>query len=103
MSKLDELLAKKGTLLADGATGTNLFDMGLTSGDPPEEWNVTQPEKIRTLHRKFVEAGADIILTNTFGANRHRLKLHKLEGRVHELNKARRSWPARWRRRPDAR
>lgn len=88
MSKLDELLAKKGTLLADGATGTNLFDMGLTSGDPPEEWNVTEPEKIRTLHRKFVEAGADIILTNTFGANRHRLKLHKLEGRVHELNKA---------------
>ncbi|WP_186397589.1 betaine--homocysteine S-methyltransferase [Stappia sp. TSB10GB4] len=88
MSKLDDLLAQKGTLLADGATGTNLFDMGLTSGDPPEEWNVTEPEKIRTLHRKFVEAGADIILTNTFGANRHRLKLHKLEGRVHELNKA---------------
>lgn len=88
MSRLEDLLAEKGTLLADGATGTNLFDMGLTSGDPPEEWNVTQPEKIRTLHRKFVEAGADIILTNTFGANRHRLKLHKLEGRVHELNKA---------------
>ncbi|WP_417773880.1 betaine--homocysteine S-methyltransferase [Stappia sp.] len=88
MSKLEELLAQNGTLLADGATGTNLFDMGLTSGDPPEEWNVTEPDKIRTLHRKFVEAGADIILTNTFGANRHRLKLHKLEGRVHELNAA---------------
>ncbi|WP_417768927.1 betaine--homocysteine S-methyltransferase [Stappia sp.] len=88
MNALEALLAEKGTLLADGATGTNLFDMGLTSGDPPEEWNVTQPEKIRTLHRNFVEAGADIILTNTFGANRHRLKLHRLEGRVHELNKA---------------
>ncbi|SDU01041.1 betaine--homocysteine S-methyltransferase [Stappia sp. ES.058] len=88
MSRLEDLLAEKGTLLADGATGTNLFDMGLTSGDPPEEWNVTEPDKIRALHRNFVEAGADIILTNTFGANRHRLKLHKLEGRVHELNAA---------------
>ncbi|WP_425087873.1 betaine--homocysteine S-methyltransferase [Stappia sp.] len=88
MSRLEDLLAEKGTLLADGATGTNLFDMGLTSGDPPEEWNVTEPDKIRALHRNFVEAGADIILTNTFGANRHRLKLHKLEGRVNELNAA---------------
>ena len=88
MSRLEDLLAEKGTLLADGATGTNLFDMGLTSGDPPEEWNVTEPDKIRALHRNFVEAGADIILTNTFGANRHRLKLHKLEGRVQELNAA---------------
>ncbi|MCA1297469.1 betaine--homocysteine S-methyltransferase [Stappia indica] len=88
MNKLEDLLARKRTLLADGATGTNLFDMGLTSGDPPEEWNLTEPDKIRALHRGFVEAGADIILTNSFGANRHRLKLHKLEGRVHELNAA---------------
>ncbi|GGE94132.1 betaine--homocysteine S-methyltransferase [Stappia taiwanensis] len=88
MNKLEDLLARKRTLLADGATGTNLFDMGLTSGDPPEEWNLTEPDKIRALHRGFVEAGADIILTNSFGANRHRLKLHKLEGRVHDLNAA---------------
>jgi methionine synthase I (cobalamin-dependent) len=88
VSRLEDLLAEKGTLLADGATGTNLFDMGLTSGDPPEEWNVTQPDKIRALHRNFVEAGADIILTNTFGANRDRLKLHKLQDRVQELNAA---------------
>jgi len=88
MPSLAELLKTKGVLLADGATGTNYFEMGLTAGDPPEMWNVEQPEKVASLHRKFVEAGADIILTNTFGCNKHRLKLHKLEGRVHELNKA---------------
>ena len=88
MSKLEKLLAEKGALLADGATGTTLFDMGLVSGDAPELWNVDQPDRIRALHRGFVEAGSDIILTNTFGANRHRLKLHGAEGRVKELNAA---------------
>ncbi|MAA98597.1 MAG: methionine synthase I [Stappia sp.] len=88
MNALEALLAEKGTLLADGATGTNLFDMGLTSGDPPEEWTLTHPDRIRTLHQRFVEAGSDIILTNTFGANRHRLKLHGMENRVRELNAA---------------
>jgi methionine synthase I (cobalamin-dependent) len=81
------LLAEKGVLLADGATGTNLFAMGLTSGDPPEMWNEEHPDRIRKLHRDFVEAGADIILTNSFGANRRRLMLHKLDGRTVELNR----------------
>ncbi len=84
---LEELLNEKGTLLADGATGTNLFNMGLTSGDAPEMWNIHQPEKIHALHRGFIEAGSDIILTNSFGGTRHRLKLHKAEDQVHELNK----------------
>ncbi|MBG6205507.1 5-methyltetrahydrofolate--homocysteine methyltransferase [Labrenzia sp. EL_126] len=88
MSKFEDLLARKGALLADGATGTNLFEMGLLSGDAPELWNVDEPEKIRALHQSFVDAGSDIILTNTFGCNRHRLKLHKAEGRVKELNVA---------------
>ena len=88
MPSLAELLKTKRVLLADGATGTNYFEMGLTAGDPPEMWNVDHPDKVASLHRRFVEAGADIILTNTFGCNKHRLKLHKLEGRVHELNKA---------------
>ena len=74
-------------LLADGATGTNLFDMGLTSGDAPELWNAGHPDRIRRLHQGFVEAGSDIILTNSFGANARRLALHKAEGRVHELNR----------------
>ena len=82
---LHELLAENGALLADGATGTNLFEMGLISGDAPELWNVEQPEKILNLHQGFVDAGADILLTNTFGCNAPRLKLHNATDRVKEL------------------
>jgi 5-methyltetrahydrofolate--homocysteine methyltransferase len=84
---LQEMLARKPVLLADGATGTNLFDMGLQSGDAPEFWNETHPERIRALHQSFVDAGADIILTNSFGANRRRLMLHNLQERTSELNR----------------
>jgi len=84
---LSDLIAEKGVLLADGATGTNLFEMGLMSGDAPELWNEDQPEKITSLHQGFVDAGADIILTNSFGGTRHRLKLHNAQDRVFELNK----------------
>jgi len=75
-------------ILADGATGTNLFNMGLQSGDAPELWNVDAPDKIRALYKGAVEAGSDLFLTNTFGGNASRLKLHDGEARVHELNKA---------------
>jgi methionine synthase I (cobalamin-dependent) len=84
---LDRRLAECPVLLADGATGTNLFDMGLTSGDAPELWNDRHPDRIRKLHQSFVTAGADIILTNSFGCNARRLKLHNLEERTRELNK----------------
>ena len=84
---LQELLAEKGVLLADGATGTNLFAMGLEAGEAPELWLESQPEKIVKLHQDFVDAGADIILTNSFGGTRHRLKLHHAADRVFELNK----------------
>jgi methionine synthase I (cobalamin-dependent) len=83
---LAELLSSKGVLLADGATGTTLFEMGLQSGDPPELWNEIHADRIHTLHHAFVEAGSDIILTNSFGGTRRRLALHKLDGRVGELN-----------------
>ncbi|MCU0832086.1 MAG: betaine--homocysteine S-methyltransferase [Rhizobiaceae bacterium] len=85
---LADLIAKKGVLLADGATGTNLFQMGLMSGDAPELWNLEFPERITKLHQDFVDAGADIILTNSFGGTRQRLKLHHAQDRVHEINKA---------------
>src|SRR6202049_5214256 len=84
--RLTSLLAERAWLLADGATGSNLFDSGLRSGDAPELWNSEHPERIGQLHRAFVEAGADIILTNSFGGTRHRLKLHKAQDRVAELN-----------------
>ncbi|MCA3572666.1 MAG: betaine--homocysteine S-methyltransferase [Aestuariivirga sp.] len=83
-----EALASRPWLLADGATGTNYFQMGLESGDAPELWNFDHPDRVRTLHRRFIEAGADIVLTNSFGGNRHRLKLHNAEGKVREINVA---------------
>ena len=84
---LSALIAEKGILLADGATGTSLFAMGLEAGEAPELWNESKPENITKLHQDFVDAGADIILTNTFGGTRHRLKLHQADDRVHALNK----------------
>ena len=85
--KLKSLMEEKGVLLADGATGTNFFNMGLLSGDAPELWNEEEPQKIAALHQSFVDAGSDIILTNTFGGNRHRLKLHHAQDRARELNR----------------
>ena len=79
-------LDNKECLLMDGATGTNLFDMGLVSGDAPELWNDEYPERVLQLNSSFVGAGSDVVLTNTFGANAMRLKLHKSQHRVSELN-----------------
>ncbi|TIU14305.1 MAG: methionine synthase, partial [Mesorhizobium sp.] len=84
---IDALLAEKSVLLADGATGTNLFAMGLEAGEAPELLNETAADTITSLHQNFVDAGADIILTNSFGGTRHRLKLHHAQDRVHALNK----------------
>jgi 5-methyltetrahydrofolate--homocysteine methyltransferase len=85
-SLFHDLLSSRGCLLADGATGTNYFQMGLLSGTPPETWNLDRPELVRELHKRFIDAGADIILTNSFGGNRHRLKLHQAQDQVREIN-----------------
>ena len=61
-------LQEKRYLLADGATGTNLFNMGLMSGDAPELWNDSQLQKIRDLYQAAVDAGSDIFLANSFAA-----------------------------------
>ncbi|MCP4432785.1 MAG: betaine--homocysteine S-methyltransferase [Gammaproteobacteria bacterium] len=82
----EQFLNEKQTLLADGATGTNLFAAGLQSGDAPELWNIIEPEKISRHYRSFIDAGSDIVLTNTFGGTRYRLKLHNAQDRVAELN-----------------
>ncbi len=82
----ERLLDEKHVLLADGATATNLFAMGLQSGDAPELWNIDQPEKVAQHYRSFIDAGSDIILSNTFGGTRFRLKLHQAQDRVAELN-----------------
>ncbi|WP_373352774.1 betaine--homocysteine S-methyltransferase [Pseudoroseicyclus sp. CXY001] len=85
--KLRALLGQRDWLLADGATGTNLFNMGLEAGEAPELWNETHPERIQALYEGAVGAGSDIFLTNSFGGNASRLKLHQAEGRVGRLNR----------------
>ena len=86
-ASLAELLAERRVLLADGATGTNYFAAGLEAGEPPEFWNFDQPDRVKALHQSFVDAGADIILTNSFGCNQQRLKLHNAQDRVYEIAK----------------
>ncbi|MDK2775156.1 MAG: betaine--homocysteine S-methyltransferase, partial [Tabrizicola sp.] len=84
---LTRMLTARDWLMADGATGTNLFNMGLSSGEPPEMWNIEKPDNIRKLYGDAVAAGSDLFLTNTFGGNAARLKLHNAQGRVRELNR----------------
>ena len=88
MNNFLKILKDKSHILADGATGTNLFGMGLETGDPPEPWNLEHKDRIRSLHQGFVDAGSDLFLTNSFGGTSFRLKLHNLENQVFELNKA---------------
>ena len=85
-NRFEQLLRDREWLLADGATGTNYFSMGLQSGDAPELWNVEHPDRVALLHQQFIDAGADILLTNSFGGSAYRLKLHQAEHRVGELN-----------------
>ena len=88
LGKLGEIISARGWALADGAMGTQLFAAGLESGDSPERWNLDRPETIGDVHRRYIEAGSDLVLTNSFGGNRFRLTLHGLEGRVGQLNRA---------------
>ncbi|MEZ5676230.1 5-methyltetrahydrofolate--homocysteine methyltransferase [Thalassovita litoralis] len=84
---LSRLLETRDWLMADGATGTNLFNMGLSSGDAPEMWNEEHPDRIKKLYKFAVDAGSDIFLTNSFGGNAARLKLHGAEKRARELSR----------------
>ena len=88
MTSLQSLLQTQTYLLADGGMGTTLMKMGLENGAPPEEWNLLHPERIRSIHRAYIEAGSQIVLTNTFGGTRFRLGLHKLQDQMHDLNLA---------------
>ena len=81
-----ELIGANRTVIADGAMGTMLFANGLMFGDPPEVWNLSKPDVIRRIHRGYLDAGSQILMTNTFGGNRMRLSLHGLQDRVAELN-----------------
>ncbi len=87
-STLDELIGAGGPVVADGGMGTMLFARGLERGTAPELWNVERPDEVRAVHEAYIEAGAQIVLTNTFGGNPIRLSMHGLGERAHELNLA---------------
>jgi 5-methyltetrahydrofolate--homocysteine methyltransferase len=74
-------------LVADGATATNYQQMGMTIGVAPEDWVFDQPDKVLGLHRAFIAAGSDIILTDTFGATSPRLRDSPYAGRTADLNR----------------
>ncbi|MDP6168873.1 MAG: homocysteine S-methyltransferase family protein [Candidatus Marinimicrobia bacterium] len=74
MHKTLEQRLSEGPVLLDGAMGSLLMDMGLHSGQPPEEWTMKYPERIGKIHKLYHEAGSDILQTNTFGASYYRLK-----------------------------
>jgi 5-methyltetrahydrofolate--homocysteine methyltransferase len=87
---IQDLFQSGEPVILDGGMGTMLMAAGLLFGDPPEQWNVMpdKVEAVRAIHRGYVEAGAQIILTNSFGGTPFRLKMHNLQGQVFALNKA---------------
>jgi methionine synthase I (cobalamin-dependent) len=85
---LRERVESRGWLLADGAMGTMLIARGLARGNPPEMWNLERPDDIAEVHRGYIEAGAQIILTNSFGGNSLRLKLHRQQDQSRALNRS---------------
>lgn len=87
MASFLERLRAGDVLVADGATGTNLQRLGLASGVAPEHWVLENPTAIERLHRDFIEAGADLILTCTFGATSIRLEQAGLATRSAEINR----------------
>ena len=84
---IQKKITSQGWILTDGATGTNLFNMGLESGDPPEFWNIDFPNRIKSLYRDSILAGCDLFLTNSFGGNFSRLALHDASDRARELSR----------------
>lgn len=87
MKKLLERLKNGEILVADGAMGTMLMERGLKPGEPPESFNLTRLDVIEETARLYLDAGADIIQTNTFGASPLKLSLYSLEDKTEEINR----------------
>jgi 5-methyltetrahydrofolate--homocysteine methyltransferase len=88
MATLQSIIYQGGYVVTDGAMGTVLFASGLDHGDPPELWNIKFPDRVAAVHNAYIEAGAQVLLTNTFGGSRHRLALHNAQDQVKEANHA---------------
>jgi len=88
MDPIRKRVQDRGFLLLDGGMGTLLMAAGLPSGQAPEGWNLTHPDRVEAVHREYLRAGSDLVLTNSFGGNPFRLKGHGLENQVVEVNQA---------------
>ena len=91
LNPLIQQLIAPGPVLTDGAWGTQLQARGLAPGEAPDLWNLTRPEKVAEVARAYVDAGSQIILTNTFGANRFRLAEARRGGQGQRNQRSRRA------------
>jgi len=88
MGRIIEAIAEKGVLVSDGAWGTFIHAKGLTSDECPEAWNLERPDDIYDVAKSYVDAGADLILTNSFGGSPFKLEPYGLAGKTYEVNRA---------------
>jgi 5-methyltetrahydrofolate--homocysteine methyltransferase len=88
MGKITDCIKKGTVLVSDGAWGTFLQQKGMLPGECPESWNITKPEEVFDIAKSYVDAGSDMIETNSFGGNRFKLERYGLGSKVSELNKA---------------
>ena len=88
MHPLLDRIRSGATLVGDGAMGTMLFERGLQPGECPERWNLERPEVLEEIAQLYLEAGADIISTNTFGGSVLKLQQYDLDSRTEEINTA---------------
>ncbi len=87
MNIIFEKLKQKKILVSDGAWGTMLQSKGLKAGECPEEWNISHPEEVKTIAAAYIEAGADIVLTNSFGGSELKLSGFGYENQTENFNR----------------
>jgi len=88
MQEITEKLREHKVLTVDGAWGSMLQNVGLTSGECPEKWNLDHPDEILSIARKYADLGVDILETNSFGGTRIKLKSYELEDKTYAINRA---------------